>query len=89
MDLYTKEQVKQMIDMAHNGYDGYYDIMSPFAPIYLPDTDELKEISKHEILYNDAKRSWWLEGAEYIIHLLKLQLDGEEQNRTTDPDRMG
>ena len=69
--LYTQEQVKQMIDMAHNGYDGYYDIMSPFAPIYLPDTDELKEISKHEILYNDAKRSWWLEGAKWMRDKIK------------------
>ena len=69
--IYTEEQVKQMIDMAHNGYDGYYDIMSPFAPIYLPDTDELKEISKHEILYNDTKRSWWLEGAEWMRDIIK------------------
>jgi len=78
MKLYTEEQVKQMINMAHNGYDGYYDIMSPFAPIFIPNDNELEEISKHEIIYNDAKRSWWIEGAKYIIHILKLQLDGKD-----------
>ena len=55
--LYTEEQVKQMIDRAHNGYDGYYDVMSPFTPIYVPDDDKIEEISNNEILYNDAKRS--------------------------------
>lgn len=41
MKLYTEEQVKQMIDRVHNGYDGYYDVMSPFAPIELPSDDEI------------------------------------------------
>lgn len=76
--LYTEEQVKKMIDMAHNGYDGYYDIMSPFAPIYIPDNNDVEEISKHEILYNNAKRDWWLNGANYILNILKLQLDGQD-----------
>ena len=82
MKLYTEEQVKQMIDRAHGGYDGYYDIMNPFAPIYVPDENDLKEISKHEILYNDSKRSWWIEGAKYIINILKLQIDGTETDRS-------
>lgn len=66
MRLYTEEQVKQMIDRAHNGYDGYYDVMSPFAPIYVPDDNHIEEISKNEILYNDVKRSWWTEGAKWM-----------------------
>lgn len=73
MKLYTEEQVKQMIDRAHNGYDGYYDVMSPFAPIYVPDDNQIEEISKNEILYNDAKRSWWIEGAKYILNIIQIQ----------------
>jgi hypothetical protein len=43
--------------------------------IKLPSDDELEEISKHEILYNDSKRGWWLEGANYILNLIKLQYE--------------
>jgi len=43
--------------------------------IELPSDDELEEISKHEILYNDSKRGWWLEGASYILNLIKLQYE--------------
>lgn len=75
MKVYTEEQVKQMIDRAHDGYDGYYDVMSPFPSIYIPNDDELKEISIHEILYNDSKRTWWLEGAKYILNVIKLQYE--------------
>ena len=75
MKLYTEEQVKQMIDRAHNGYDGYYDTMNPFSSIYMPNNDELEEISRREILYNDSKRGWWLEGASYILNLIKLQYE--------------
>ena len=73
MKLYTEDQVKQMNERAHNGYDGYYDVMSQFPPIYVPDDNEIEEISKNEILYNDAKRSWWLEGAKYIINIIHIQ----------------
>lgn len=72
MKLYTEEQVKQMIDRARD-YDGYYDVMSPFAPIYVPDDNDIEEISKNEILYNDAKKSWWIEGAKYISNIIKIQ----------------
>ena len=75
--VYTEEQVKQMIDRAHGGYDGYHDVMSPFAPIYIPDYSELEEISRHEILYNKSKRAWWVEGAKYVLNIVKLQLDRE------------
>lgn len=73
MKLYTEEQVKKMIDMAHNGYDGYYDIMSPFAPIWIPNNNQLEEISNHEILYNNSKRSWWLEGAKWMTNQINAQ----------------
>jgi hypothetical protein len=42
--LYTEEQVKVMIDDAHNGVDGYYDILKNHNPIELPSDEEIKKI---------------------------------------------
>ena len=39
--LYTEEQVKEMIDDAHNGIDGYYDIFKKHTPIELPSDEEI------------------------------------------------
>ena len=41
MKLYTEEQVKEMIDDAHNGIDGYYDIFKKHSPIELPSDEEI------------------------------------------------
>jgi hypothetical protein len=45
------------------------------TPIELPNDEEIEEISKHEILYNDSKRGWWLEGASYILNVIKTQYE--------------
>lgn len=41
--LYTQEQVKLMIDDAHNGVDGYYDILKNHNPIEFPSDEEIRE----------------------------------------------
>ena len=43
MKLYTQEQVKEMIDDAHNGIDGYYDIFKKHTPIELPTDEEIEK----------------------------------------------
>ena len=43
--LYTEEQVKEMIDDAHNGIDGYYDIFKKHTPIELPSDEEMGVIA--------------------------------------------
>ena len=45
--LYTEEQVKLMIDDAHNGVDGYYDILKNHNPIELPSDEEIGQEFKH------------------------------------------
>lgn len=40
--LYTEEQVKEMIDDAHNGIDGYYDIFKKHTPIEIPSDEEIE-----------------------------------------------
>ena len=42
MKLYTEEQVKVMIDDAHNGVDGYYDIFKKHTPVVLPTEEEVE-----------------------------------------------
>jgi hypothetical protein len=44
MKLYTEEQVKGMIDDAHNGIDGYYDIFKKHTPIKLPSDEEIEKM---------------------------------------------
>ena len=40
--IYTEEQVKSMIDDAHNGVDGYYDILKNHNPIEFPSDEEIQ-----------------------------------------------
>ena len=73
--LYTKEMFLiaaekcevSMIDARHimQYIDEYV------TPIELPTNEEIEEISKHEILYNNSKRSWWLEGAKWMRDKIK------------------
>ena len=56
--LYTEEQVKLMIDDAHNGVDGYYDILKNHNPIELPSDEEIEEeaLKTHTYIFcNGAK----------------------------------
>ena len=46
MKLYTEEQVKEMIDDAHNGIDGYYNIFKKHMSISLPSDEEIEK-EKH------------------------------------------
>ena len=64
--LYTQEQVKSMIDDAHNGVDGYYDILKNHNPIEFPSDEEIEEMSKDVIIYNDTKRGWFIEGLKFM-----------------------
>jgi hypothetical protein len=86
MKLYTEEQVRQaMIAGIHIGYSNQFNMdninndvdkaMKYRTPIELPSDDEIEEISRHEILYNDSKRGWWLEGANYILNVIKTQYE--------------
>ena len=64
--LYTEEQVKVMIDDAHNGVDGYYDIFKKHNPIEFPSDEEIDAMGKDVIIYNDTKRGWFIEGLKFM-----------------------
>lgn len=73
--LYTKEMFLiaaekcevSMIDARHimQYIDEYV------TPIQLPTDEEIEEISKYEILYNNSKKSWWLDGAKWMRDKIK------------------
>jgi hypothetical protein len=48
--LYTQEQVKLMIDDAHNGVDGYYDILKNHNPIEFPSDEEIWDKADEEVI---------------------------------------
>jgi len=70
MKLYTEEQVKEMIDDAHNGVDGYYDIFIKHTPIELPSDEEIEMAAPyvprdaHDYYVGD--RDGFIEGAKWM-----------------------
>ena len=84
MKLYTEEQMRRCYAGIFQNVgtcikqsdlpkeDEYINLLTP---IEIPSDDKLEEISKHEILYNDSKRGWWLEGVSYILNVIKTQYE--------------
>lgn len=67
MKLYTEEQVKEMIDDAHNGIDGYYDIFKKHTPIELPSDEEIEEKCNGLDGYEfDSNESAFFSGSKWI-----------------------
>lgn len=62
MKLYTEEQVKEMIDDAHNGVDGYYDILKKHKPIELPSYEEIENLDTFLISDVDS----FIRGAKWM-----------------------
>lgn len=73
MKLYTAEQVLKFInDNFDEGCSGIIGL----TPIELPSEEDIDIISKEEILYNDSKRAWWVDGAKWVIEQIKQQDNG-------------
>lgn len=71
--LYTEEQVKEMIDDAHNGIDGYYDIFKKHTPIELPSDEEIIKIASQET-NNINEQIAFNNGAIYVCKLIEEQI---------------
>lgn len=73
LKLYTEEQVRKAIELAklsHTNIETIYsseEVIGELTPIELPSDEEIEELSVKEILYNDAKRTWWKVGAKWMI----------------------
>jgi len=72
MKLYTEEQMDSVILLAlgrHGIYipnKHYQDLIDLLTPIELPSDEEIEEMGKDVIVYNDTKRGWFIEGLKFM-----------------------
>jgi hypothetical protein len=72
MKLYTEEQVHIAMLWAlgrHGIYipnKHYQDLIDLLTPIELPSDEEIQNMGKDVIVYNDTKRGWFVEGLRFM-----------------------
>lgn len=60
-----KDQLDLIAEKLQQHYNSLNAAKLPCKTL-LPTDDEIEAIARQEILYNDTKRSWWIEGAKYM-----------------------
>ncbi len=68
--LYTEEQVRKLLKKAF-WQDFYEDdtedsLINELTPSELPSDEEIEEMGKDVIVYNDTKRGWFIEGLKFM-----------------------
>jgi hypothetical protein len=68
MKLYTREQMIQAFDYGKTlkGFDWIGDMIDSLEAIELPSDEEIEEMGKDVIVYNDTKRGWFVEGLRFM-----------------------
>lgn len=66
MKLYTEEDVLNMLRSFHNLEMNVQLCMLKLTPIELPSDEEIEEMGKDVIIYNDTKRGWFIEGLKFM-----------------------
>jgi hypothetical protein len=71
MKLYTEEQVRKAYNEGcWNGFNEVSDkedfTINSLKPIELPSDEEIEEMGKDVIVYNDTKRGWFIEGLKFM-----------------------
>ena len=80
MKLYTEFEVRKAIELARDThqegkpylekdeYDYSVDEIVNYllTPIKLPSDEEVEEMGKDVIVYNDTKRGWFIEGLKFM-----------------------
>ena len=74
MKLYTEEQVKKVIKDSflegierNTNYESVKkSILNSLIPIEIPSDEEIVEMGKDVIIYNDTKRGWFIEGLKFM-----------------------
>ena len=64
MKLYTEEEVKRAMYLAHCNTEE--EVLAGLTHIELPSDEEIEEMSKDVIIYNDTKRGWFIEGLKFM-----------------------
>ena len=63
MKLYTEEQILEFLE---NKIIFDSDDLNELTPIELPSDEEIEEMGKDVIVYNDTKRGWFIEGLKFM-----------------------
>jgi hypothetical protein len=67
MKLYTEFEVKFAMDIARCQPDRTFDdVLDELTPIELPSDEEIQNMGKDVIVYNDTKRGWFVEGLRFM-----------------------
>ena len=69
MKLYTEEQIAEAVMFGRWGCTmkkDYEDFLNKLTPIELPSEEEIEEMGKDVIVYNDTKRGWFIEGLKFM-----------------------
>lgn len=65
MKLYTEKQLEGAIDLGKRNVSKNR-IMESLTPIKLPSDEEIENMGKDVIIYNDTKRGWFVEGLKFM-----------------------
>ena len=67
MKLYTEFEVNFAMDIARCQPDRTFDdVLEELTPIELPSDEEIEEMGKDVIVYNDTKRGWFVDGLRFM-----------------------
>jgi hypothetical protein len=66
MKLYTEEQVRKAMMMASSVITDDDEVIAQLTPIELPSDEEIQNMGKDVIVYNDTKRGWFVEGLRFM-----------------------
>ena len=66
MKLYTEEQVKHMLNGLIDARNVNDFLHRYYTPIEFPSDEEIDEMGKDVIVYNDTKRGWFIEGLKFM-----------------------
>jgi hypothetical protein len=64
--LYTEEQMSIAINAAKANPSQAHLILEQLTPIEIPSDEDIEEMGKDVIVYNDTKRGWFVEGLRFM-----------------------
>lgn len=77
--MYTHENVVQMLQSLHTLEENLKLSMAKLNPIRIQKVsdEEINKLADEHILYNDAKRNWFIEGMKYMRDKIQIETYGE------------
>ena len=71
MKLYTEEEIVSFLKKEFADEINAETFMENLTPIELPSDEEIQNMGKDVIVYNDTKRGWFVEGLRFMRDKIK------------------